>query len=73
MIDLTSLQLQAIPPSITSLQATNGLLQKKNDDLTKIILIAGVVAAGFIIYKYYVKFSDHKREVELKFKNKEML
>lgn len=64
MIDFTTIQVEAIPPKISTLQKTNLSLKGQNKALTNILIITGLVTVGVIIYhinKRYKEDEERKR------------
>lgn len=66
MKDFTQIQLEPIPPSVSSLQKANGSLKDQNELLKNILVISSVVVVGLCVYHFIKrqKEEDDKKASE---------
>lgn len=61
MVDITKIQLNAIPPPIVVLQSANTSLESKNQVLSTILIIGGVILGCIIVDRIFNSFEEENQ------------
>lgn len=61
MVDITKVQLNAIPAPIVVLQSANTTLQSKNQVLSAILIIGGIILGCIIVDRIISSFEEENQ------------
>lgn len=61
MVDITKVQLNAIPAPIVVLQSANTTLQSKNQVLSTILIIGGIILGCIIVDRIISSFEEENQ------------